>query len=80
MAYPPANYNPFSIRQDAPKSCGRSQNNAGGWKGKGIQSLRHTVGADCNVVDVLDALRRKGNVSNYERGGAETEGDAQDVT
>lgn len=46
---------------------------------RAIQSLRYTVGADRNVVDVLDAVRRKTNVSNYERAGAATEGEVKEV-
>jgi len=46
---------------------------------RAIQSLRYTVGADRNVVDVLDAVRRKRNVSSYERAGAATEGEVKEV-
>lgn len=44
-----------------------------------IQSLRHTIAADRVVVDVLDAVRRKRNVSNYERAGTATEGEVAEV-
>ncbi len=44
-----------------------------------IQSLRYTVGTDRTLVDVLDAVRRKRNVSNYERVGAATEGEVEEI-
>ena len=46
---------------------------------RAIQSLRYTVRADRNVTDVLDAIRRKRNVSNYERAGAATEDEVKEV-
>ncbi|HYN82234.1 MAG TPA: hypothetical protein VES88_12080 [Gemmatimonadaceae bacterium] len=46
---------------------------------RAIQSLRYTVGADRDVIDVLDAVRRKRNVSNYERAGSATEGEVREV-
>ncbi|MEO7684610.1 MAG: hypothetical protein ABIU86_11835 [Gemmatimonadaceae bacterium] len=44
-----------------------------------IASLSHTVGAGRNVIDVLDAIRRKRNVSNYERAGAASEHEVTEV-
>jgi len=46
---------------------------------RAIQSLRYTVGADRTLVDVLDTVRRKRNVSNYERIGAATEGEVEEI-
>ena len=46
---------------------------------RAIQSLRHTVGLDRNLVDTLDAVRRKRNLSNYERAGTASPSEADDV-
>lgn len=35
-----------------------------------IQSLAETIGADSNMIARLDALRKKRNISDYERSGA----------
>jgi len=46
---------------------------------RAIQSLRHTVGLDRDLVDTLDAVRRKRNLSNYERAGTASPSEAEDV-
>jgi predicted DNA-binding ribbon-helix-helix protein len=46
---------------------------------RAIQSLRHTVGLDRNLVDTLDAVRRKRNLSNYKRAGTASPSEAEDV-
>ncbi len=46
---------------------------------RAIQSLRHTVGLDQNLIDTLDAVRRKRNLSNYERAGVASPSEAEDV-
>lgn len=46
---------------------------------RAIQSLRHTVGLDQDIVDTLDAVRRKRNLSNYERAGTASPSEADDV-
>lgn len=46
---------------------------------RAIQSLRLTIGADSRFVDVLDSVRRKRNVSNYERAGAASTREAAEV-
>lgn len=46
---------------------------------RAIQSLRHTVGLDQDIVDTLDAVRRKRNLSNYERAGTASPSEAEDV-
>ena len=46
---------------------------------RAIQSLRHTVGLDRDLVATLDAVRRKRNLSNYERAGAASPSEAEDV-
>ena len=46
---------------------------------RAIQSLRHTVGLDRTIVDTLEAVRRKRNLSNYERVGTTSPSEAEDV-
>ena len=46
---------------------------------RAIESLRHTVGLDRDLVDTLDAVRRKRNLSNYERAGTASPSEAEDV-
>lgn len=46
---------------------------------RAIESLRFTVSADRKVIDVLDAVRRKRNASNYERVGVTSEGEVEEV-
>ena len=46
---------------------------------RAIQSLRHTVGLDGIVVDTLDAVRRKRNLSSYERAGTTSPSEAEEV-
>ncbi|MEO8193212.1 MAG: DNA-binding protein [Gemmatimonadales bacterium] len=46
---------------------------------RAIQSLRYTVKADGPVIDLLDAIRRKRNLSNYERAGAVSESEVDEV-
>ena len=44
-----------------------------------IQSLRLTIGAHPRIVDTLDGVRRKRNLSNYERAGATSPSEADEV-
>lgn len=44
-----------------------------------IQSLRYTVALDPSLVDTLDGIRRKRNVSNYERAGTASSSEAAEV-
>ena len=44
-----------------------------------IQSLELTIGADRNVVNRLDAFRKKRNVGGYERAGGVSEGEAREM-
>jgi hypothetical protein len=44
-----------------------------------IQSLRHTIALDQPTIDALDAVRRKRNLSNYERAGTASPGEAAEV-
>ena len=44
-----------------------------------IQSLELTIGADRNVVNRLDAFRKKRNFGGYERAGATSEGEAREM-
>jgi hypothetical protein len=44
-----------------------------------IQSLELTIGADREVVNRLDAFRKKRNVGGYERAGAASEGEAREM-
>lgn len=44
-----------------------------------IQSLEHTVGADAALVHTFDAFRKKRNAGVYERVGAISRGDADEL-
>jgi hypothetical protein len=44
-----------------------------------IQSLELTIGADRNIVNRLDAFRKKRNVGGYERAGRVSEGEAREM-
>ena len=44
-----------------------------------IQSLAHTIGADQNLVGRLDAFRRKRNIGDYERAGATSTQEAEEM-
>jgi hypothetical protein len=44
-----------------------------------IQSLELTIAADRNVVNRLDAFRKKRNVGGYERAGGTSEGEAGEM-
>jgi len=44
-----------------------------------VQSLRYTLGLDRMLVEQLNAFRKKRNVSDYERVGAVTEGEASEM-
>jgi hypothetical protein len=44
-----------------------------------IQSLKHTVLLDQATVDTLDGVRRKRNISNYERAGSASSSEAAEV-
>lgn len=46
---------------------------------RAILSLRYTIGLDQDAVDLLDAVRRKRNISNYERAGATSASEAEEV-
>jgi hypothetical protein len=46
---------------------------------RAIQSLRLTIELDQAVVDTLDAIRRKRHLSNYERAGATSSAEADEV-
>lgn len=46
---------------------------------RAILSLRHTVGLDRESVDFLDAVRRKRNVSHYERSASASSAEADEV-
>ncbi|MGH7717785.1 MAG: hypothetical protein ACREON_02920 [Gemmatimonadaceae bacterium] len=46
---------------------------------RAILSLRYTLGVDTKVVDVLDAVRRKRNQINYERAGATSSAEAEEL-
>jgi hypothetical protein len=46
---------------------------------RAILSLRFTVGLDSATVDLLDGIRRKRNVSNYERAGTASAKEAAEV-
>jgi hypothetical protein len=35
-----------------------------------IQSLEYTIGADIGLISILDAFRKKRNISDYERSGS----------
>lgn len=44
-----------------------------------IQSLAYTIGADDELVAQLDAFRKKRNVSDYERAGSVSQGEASEM-
>ena len=44
-----------------------------------IQSLAHTIGADQKLVGRLDAFRRKRNIGDYERVGATSTQEAEEM-
>lgn len=44
---------------------------------RALQSLRFTVGLDPVLVDTLDAIRRKRNISNYDRAGVSSPSEAE---
>jgi hypothetical protein len=44
-----------------------------------IQSLRHTIALDQATLDTLDSVRRKRNISNYERAGTTSSSEAAEV-
>lgn len=46
---------------------------------RAIQSLEFTVGTDRDVIDTLDGVRRKRNMSNYERAGAASESEVTEM-
>jgi hypothetical protein len=46
---------------------------------RAIGSLRYTVSASRDTIDTLDAIRRKRNLSNYERAGAASQAEADEV-
>lgn len=46
---------------------------------RAIQSLELTIGADRNVVNRLDAFRKKRNLGGYERAGGVSEGEAREM-
>ncbi|MFH0965884.1 MAG: hypothetical protein V2A58_17945 [Planctomycetota bacterium] len=47
---------------------------------RAIQSLAHTLGADLKVVEALDGFRKKRNVGEYERVGAASDREADELT
>jgi hypothetical protein len=44
-----------------------------------IQSLRHTIGASRDLINQLDAFRKKRNIGGYERAGAVSEHEADEM-
>lgn len=46
---------------------------------RAIQSLTLTLGLDASLVDAIDGIRRKRNISNYERAGTASEAEAAEV-
>lgn len=44
-----------------------------------IQSLEFTIGADKEFIGELDGFRKKRNVSDYERAGLVTDGEAEEM-
>ena len=46
---------------------------------RAIQSLRLTITADARLVDTLDGVRRKRNLTNYERAGTTSPSEANEV-
>lgn len=46
---------------------------------RSILSLRWTVGATADLVDTIDGVRRKRNISNYERAGMASTSEAHEM-
>lgn len=46
---------------------------------RAIRSLRFTVGVDPDLVETLDGVRRKRNLSSYERAGTASSSEAEEV-
>ena len=46
---------------------------------RAILSLRFTLGIEAQAVDTIDAVRRKRNISNYERAGTTSASEAQEM-
>lgn len=46
---------------------------------RAILSLRYTIALDSTVVDTIDAVRRKRNLSTYERAGTASETEAEEM-
>ena len=46
---------------------------------RAILSLRYTVGISAKTVDFLDVVRRRRNRSNYERAGATSDAEAEEL-
>jgi hypothetical protein len=46
---------------------------------RAIQSLAFTIGASTDLVDQLDSLRKKRNISDYERAGAVSDQEAREM-
>jgi hypothetical protein len=44
-----------------------------------IQSLRFTIGAEMELIDTLEGVRRRRNLGNYERAGAASPSEAAEV-
>lgn len=44
-----------------------------------VQSLRHTIGADEDLVDRLDRFRKKRNIGGYERAGGVSDQEAGEM-
>jgi hypothetical protein len=44
-----------------------------------IQSLRHTIGANPDLVAQLDSFRKKRNISDYDRAGAVSDQEAKEM-
>lgn len=47
---------------------------------RAIHSLAHTLGTDTNVVVQLEGFRKKRNISDYERAGATSDQEVQEIT
>ena len=46
---------------------------------RAILSLGHTVGTAAKTIDLLDVVRRKRNLSNYERAGTTSRTEADEL-
>jgi len=44
-----------------------------------LQSLEHTIGLDIGIIDQLEVFRKKRNISNYDRPGAVSETEANEM-